>query len=230
MTATIGRPIIEMHHVSKLYGSGEAEVRAVDDIDLTIHGGEFVAVVGASGSGKSTLMHMLGCLDVPTSGDYLFAGTSISTLREDQLAEIRNHRIGFVFQQFHLLSGLCAWRNVELPLLYRSAKGRKDKALEALEQVGLAHRVEHHPNQLSGGQQQRVAIARALVTDPDIILADEPTGNLDSGSSQEILKILAGLHDQGRTIVLITHDQTVSAHASTIYHMVDGHFARQAAA
>ena len=179
--------IIRLVDVSKVYGSGDATVRAVDDVSLSVNEGDFLAVMGPSGSGKSTLMHILGCLDVPTSGEYLFAGEDVSRMNERELASIRNRRIGFVFQQFHLLSSMSAWRNVELPLLYRAAHDRKQQALNALAQVGLTARVEHRPNQLSGGQQQRVAIARALVTDPTMILADEPTGNLDSRASREVL-------------------------------------------
>ena len=216
------RPLIEISHVSKVYGRGEVAVHAVDDVSLRVDQGEFVALVGASGSGKSTLMNMLGCLDVPTSGNYLFAGEEVATMTEAQLAQVRNRRIGFVFQQFQLLTSLPAWRNVELPLLYRGTDNRRERAIAALASVGLADRVHHRPTELSGGQQQRVAIARALVTDPDLVLADEPTGNLDSASSQEILDILVGLHAAGRTIVLITHDAHVAAVASRQLVMRDG--------
>jgi putative ABC transport system ATP-binding protein len=183
--------IIRLVDVTKIYGDGDATVRAVDGVSLLVKEGDFVAVMGPSGSGKSTLMHILGCLDVPTSGEYRFAGEDVARMNERELASIRNRRIGFVFQQFHLLSSMSAWRNVELPLLYRSAQDRKQTALNALAQVGLSGRVKHRPNQLSGGQQQRVAIARALVTDPTMILADEPTGNLDSRASREVLDIRA---------------------------------------
>jgi putative ABC transport system ATP-binding protein len=217
--------VLRLDNVSKVYGSGDAEVRALDGVSLTVNEGDFVAVVGPSGSGKSTLMNILGCLDVPTSGRYLFAGEDVSRMDAYALARIRNRRIGFVFQQFQLLNDLSAWRNVELPLLYRSARDRKGMALTVLEQVGLANRVGHRPNQLSGGQQQRVAIARALVTDPDLVLADEPTGNLDSGSSRDILAILRQLNEAGRTVILITHDPNVAAVAKRVVHTSDGRIA-----
>jgi putative ABC transport system ATP-binding protein len=175
-------------------------------------------------------MHILGCLDVPTSGEYLFAGEDVASMNERELASIRNRRIGFVFQQFHLLSSMSAWRNVELPLLYRAARDRKQMALNALAQVGLSGRVEHRPNQLSGGQQQRVAIARALITDPTMILADEPTGNLDSKASREVLDILTGLNKSGHTIVLITHDPNVASVAERVVEMADGRIRDQVAA
>ncbi len=214
--------VLRLDRVSKIYGSGDAEVRALDGVSLTVDEGDFVAVVGPSGSGKSTLMNILGCLDVPTSGRYHFAGEDVSRMDAHDLARIRNRRIGFVFQQFQLLSDLSAWRNVELPLLYRSARDRRGTAMRVLEQVGLANRVDHRPNQLSGGQQQRVAIARALVTDPDLVLADEPTGNLDSASSRDILAILRELNASGRTVVLITHDPAVAAVAKRVVHTIDG--------
>ena len=222
--------VLRLDNVSKIYGSGDAEVRALDGVSLTVNEGDFVAVVGPSGSGKSTLMHILGCLDIPTSGRYLFAGEDVSGLDAYALARIRNRRIGFVFQQFQLLNDLSAWRNVELPLLYRSARDRKGMALSVLDQVGLANRVDHRPNQLSGGQQQRVAIARALVTDPDLVLADEPTGNLDSASSRDILAILRQLNEAGRTVVLITHDAAVAAVAKRVVHTSDGHLSEETAA
>jgi putative ABC transport system ATP-binding protein len=222
--------IIRLVDVSKVYGSGDATVRAVDDVSLSVNEGDFLAVMGPSGSGKSTLMHILGCLDVPTSGEYLFAGEDVSRMNERELASIRNRRIGFVFQQFHLLSSMSAWRNVELPLLYRAAHDRKQQALNALAQVGLTARVEHRPNQLSGGQQQRVAIARALVTDPTMILADEPTGNLDSRASREVLDILTGLNKAGHTIVLITHDPNVAGVAERVVEMADGKLKERVAA
>jgi putative ABC transport system ATP-binding protein len=214
--------LIDIRSVAKVYGRGDATVHALSDVSLTVADGEFAAVVGPSGSGKSTLMHILGCLDSPTSGEYWFAGEDVSRMSERQLARVRNRRIGFVFQQFHLLPSLSAWRNVELPLLYRSAEHRKQAALDALAQVGLADRVNHRPTELSGGQQQRVAIARALVTNPDLILADEPTGNLDSNSSREVLAILRGLHEGGRTVVLITHDPNVAAIPRRVFTMSDG--------
>jgi putative ABC transport system ATP-binding protein len=222
--------VISMRSVSKVYGTGAAQVRALDGVSITVNDGDFVAVKGASGSGKSTLMHIMGCLDIPTSGEYSFAGEDVSRMSERQLASIRNRRIGFVFQQFHLLASMPAWRNVELPLLYRSEKDRKERALRALEQVGLSDRVGHRPNQLSGGQQQRVAIARALVTDPALILADEPTGNLDTASSRDVLGILKTLNDDGRTVVLITHDTTVAAIAGRVVTMTDGHIHEEMAA
>jgi putative ABC transport system ATP-binding protein len=222
--------IIRLVEVSKVYGTGDATVRAVDDVSLSVKEGDFLAVMGPSGSGKSTLMHILGCLDVPTSGEYLFAGEDVSRMNERELASIRNRRIGFVFQQFHLLSSMSAWRNVELPLLYRSARDRRQTALNALAQVGLSTRVQHRPNQLSGGQQQRVAIARALVTDPTMILADEPTGNLDSRASREVLDILSGLNKAGHTIVLITHDPNVAGVAERVVEMADGRLKDRVAA
>ena len=222
--------IIRLDQVSKVYGTGDAAVTAVAGASLHIAEGDFVTVIGPSGSGKSTLMHILGCLDVPTSGEYSFAGEDVSRMNEHDLARVRNRRIGFVFQQFHLLATMSAWRNVELPLLYRNATDRKEAALRALEQVGLADRVRHRPNQLSGGQQQRVAIARALVTDPTVILADEPTGNLDSASSRDVLGILTRLHDQGRTIILITHDPNVAGIARRVFSMSDGRLREEAAA
>jgi putative ABC transport system ATP-binding protein len=222
--------IIRLVEVSKVYGTGDATVRAVDEVSLSVQEGDFLAVMGPSGSGKSTLMHILGCLDVPTSGEYRFAGEDVSRMNERELASIRNRRIGFVFQQFHLLSSMSAWRNVELPLLYRSARDRRQTALNALAQVGLSTRVQHRPNQLSGGQQQRVAIARALVTDPTMILADEPTGNLDSRASREVLDILSGLNKAGHTIVLITHDPNVAGVAERVVEMADGRLRDRVAA
>jgi putative ABC transport system ATP-binding protein len=228
--ADVASEIIRLVDVSKVYGTGDATVRAVDDVSLAVNEGDFLAVMGPSGSGKSTLMHILGCLDVPTSGEYLFAGEDVSRMNEGELASIRNRRIGFVFQQFHLLSSMSAWRNVELPLLYRTARDRKQMALNALAQVGLTGRVQHRPNQLSGGQQQRVAIARALVTDPTMILADEPTGNLDSKASREVLEILTGLNKSGHTIVLITHDPNVAGVAERVVEMADGRLRDRVAA
>jgi putative ABC transport system ATP-binding protein len=218
----VSGPLVDIRNVSKVYGEGDVAVHAVDHVNLTIESGEFVAVMGASGSGKSTLMHILGCLDIPTQGHYLFAGERVETMTERQLADLRNRRIGFVFQQFHLLSSLPAWRNVELPLLYRTSGNRRKLAMDVLGRVGLADRVDYRPTQLSGGQQQRVAIARALVTDPDVILADEPTGNLDSASSHEILEMLVSLNATGRTVILITHDPAIAAVASRLCTMRDG--------
>jgi putative ABC transport system ATP-binding protein len=216
--------VIELTSVSKVYRPGSIEVHALSDVDLHIDAGEFVAITGPSGSGKSTLMHIIGCLDVPTSGHYLLAGDDVSKLDEYDLADIRNLRIGFVFQQFNLLASLSAWRNVELPLVYAGV-GRADRrrrALEALDRVGLADRIDHRPGELSGGQQQRVAVARALVTEPALILADEPTGNLDTASTKDVLQLLSELHDQGRTIVLITHEHDVAQAAERVVSMRDG--------
>jgi putative ABC transport system ATP-binding protein len=220
--ASRGDPLVVIRDVSKVYGKGDVAVHALDHVNLTIESGEFVAVMGPSGSGKSTLMHIVGCLDIPTSGHYVFAGERVETMTEGQLADLRNRRIGFVFQQFQLLSSLPAWRNVELPLLYRSSTDRRQLAMDVLGRVGLGDRVEHRPTELSGGQQQRVAIARALVTNPDVILADEPTGNLDSASSREILDMLVSLNASGRTVVLITHDPAVAAVAHRQCTMRDG--------
>jgi putative ABC transport system ATP-binding protein len=222
--------IVRLVDVTKVYGSGDAEVDALRGVSLTVKDGEFVAITGPSGSGKSTLMHILGCLDTPTSGAYWFGGEDVSTLNDNQLARVRNKRIGFVFQQFHLLPRMNAVANVELPLLYRSSTHRREAAMTALKQVGLADRVSHRPNQLSGGQQQRVAIARALVTDPDIVLADEPTGNLDSHSQHEILGLFQQLNDQGRTVILITHEPDVAAVAKRTVHVRDGQILDEAAA
>jgi putative ABC transport system ATP-binding protein len=220
------RPLVQFVRVWKTYTAGSVPVHALRGVSISVYPGEYISIVGPSGSGKSTFMHILGCLDVPTSGHYYLAGTDVSKMDEEALAEVRNRRIGFVFQQFHLLPRLSAWRNVELPLIYAGVdrRARKLRALEALEQVGLADRVNHHPNQLSGGQQQRVAVARALVTEPDLLLADEPTGNLDSRSSADVLAMLDALHKTGRTIVLITHEQDVAEAAERIMRFRDGRF------
>jgi putative ABC transport system ATP-binding protein len=219
----VGRDqMIRLESITKVYGSGDAAVAALSEFSLSVAPGEFLAVMGPSGSGKSTLMNILGCLDTPTSGRYWFGGEDVSRLNETQLAHVRNRRIGFVFQQFQLLPRLSAWRNVELPLLYRDAQDRRKLAMQALAQVGLLNRVDHRPTQLSGGQQQRVAIARALVTDPDLILADEPTGNLDTASSRDVLAVLSELNQQGRTIILITHDPEVAPVAKRTITMRDG--------
>jgi len=223
-------PLIRLESISKLYGSGDAQVAALRNFSLRVAQGELLAVMGPSGSGKSTLMNILGCLDSPTSGRYWFAGEDVSRLSETQLAHVRNRRIGFVFQQFQLLPKLSAWRNVELPLLYRNASDRRSLAVHALETVGLGNRIEHRPTQLSGGQQQRVAIARALVTDPDLILADEPTGNLDTAASREVLAVLRDLNQGGPTVIVITHDPEVAPIARRTVHVRDGQLVQQKAA
>ncbi len=217
-------PVIELVDVDKTYRAGSLEVHALSGVSLRIAAGEFVAVVGPSGSGKSTLMHILGCLDVPTGGEFLLSGYDVSGFDENQLSDVRNRHVGFVFQQFNLLAYMSAWRNVELPLVYAgvSPAERKQRALAALTQVGLSDRADHKPGELSGGQQQRVAIARALVTEPALILADEPTGNLDSASSAEILAFLHDLNANGRTIVLITHEAEVARQATRIIRLRDG--------
>jgi putative ABC transport system ATP-binding protein len=216
--------LIELAGVRKTYDTGQIQVDALRGVDARIEEGEYVAVTGPSGSGKSTLMHILGCLDVPTSGSYHLAGEDVSLLSEARLAEVRNRRIGFVFQQFNLLPSLKAWRNVELPLLYAGVPRhvRRERALAALDKVGLGDRAEHRPGELSGGQQQRVAVARALVTDPAMILADEPTGNLDSASTHEVLGLLDELSALGRTIVLITHEHDVAERARRTIAVRDG--------
>ena len=216
--------IIEMTGVRKTYATGALEVEALRGVSLRIGQGEYVAVVGPSGSGKSTLMHIIGCLDVPTSGDYMLAGGQVTELPETHLAEIRNRRIGFVFQQFNLLPSMTACRNVELPLAYAGVPParRRARAEEALARVGLSDRLSHRPGELSGGQQQRVAVARALVTDPALILADEPTGNLDSTASADVLGLFDELHAMGRTIVLITHEAEVAARADRSMVIKDG--------
>jgi putative ABC transport system ATP-binding protein len=221
--------LIELDDVRKTYRTGSLEVAALRGITLEVGDGEYVSVMGPSGSGKSTLMHIVGCLDVPTSGRYRLAGEDVSEMSEQQLAEVRNRRIGFVFQQFNLLATMPAWRNVELPLVYGGAAAghagrarRRDRAVAALGQVGLADRVAHRPGELSGGEQQRVAIARALVTEPALILADEPTGNLDSAATADILGLLDDLHARGATIVLITHEADVARRSGRTVRMLDG--------
>lgn len=216
--------LIEIRDMCKIYNPGENEVRALDHVNLKIDKNEFVAIIGQSGSGKSTLMNMLGCLDVPTSGTYILNGQDVSGLTDDDLSDIRNREIGFIFQGFNLISGLTALENVELPLIYRGVakKERMQLSQTALEKVGLKTRMEHKPSEMSGGQQQRVAIARAIAQAPPVILADEPTGNLDSGSTKEIMEILKGLHAEGRTVILITHDNEIAARARRIIRIMDG--------
>jgi len=217
--------VIETRQITKTYASGSSSVHALRDIDLTVHRGEFIAVMGASGSGKSTLMNVLGCLDTPTSGSYLLDGVQVEPLSRNELAAIRNQKIGFVFQGFNLLPRTSALENVELPMLYDRRSTKRDTralALAALESVGLGDRVDHEPSELSGGQQQRVAIARALVTEPALILADEPTGNLDSRTSIEVMAIFQALNDRGITIVLVTHEHDIAAYAKRVVEMRDG--------
>ncbi len=216
--------LIEIKDIYKIYNPGENEVRALDGVSLTVEHGEFLAIVGQSGSGKSTLMNMLGLLDVPTSGEYKLDGVDVAHMTDDELSEIRNKQIGFIFQGFNLIPSLTAVENVELPLVYRGMKKEKRNklALEALDRVGLSHRLDHLPKQMSGGQQQRVAIARAVAARPPIILADEPTGNLDSHSGVEVMKILHELHSEGRTVILITHDNDIANEAQRVIRITDG--------
>ncbi len=216
--------LVDIRDICKVYNPGENEVRALDHVNLQIHENEFVAIIGQSGSGKSTLMNMLGCLDIPTSGTYMLHDKDVSHMSDNELSDIRNKEIGFIFQGFNLIANLTALENVELPLIYRGV-GRKERAKlseTALEKVGLAKRKTHKPSEMSGGQQQRVAIARAIAQAPPIILADEPTGNLDSGSTKEIMEILKGLHEEGRTVILITHDNDIAAQAKRVIKIMDG--------
>lgn len=216
--------LVEIKDVCKIYNPGENEVRALDHVSLTIDEQEFVAIIGHSGSGKSTLMNMLGCLDVPTSGEYWLHGQDVSALSDDELSDIRNREIGFIFQGFNLIPNLTALENVELPLIYRgvSKSVREELSVEALKKVGLERRMDYKPSEMSGGQQQRVAIARAIAQAPPVILADEPTGNLDSNSTKEIMDILKGLHKEGRTVILITHDNEIAAQAKRVIKIRDG--------
>ena len=216
--------LIEIRNMCKIYNPGENEVRALDHVDLQIDRHEFVAIIGQSGSGKSTLMNMLGCLDVPTSGTYYLNGQDVSHLTDDELSDIRNREIGFIFQGFNLIANMTALENVELPLIYRGVpkKEREELSRTALKKVGLEKRMDHKPSEMSGGQQQRVAIARAIAQAPPVILADEPTGNLDSGSTKEIMGILKELHKEGRTVILITHDNEIAARAKRIIRIMDG--------
>lgn len=216
--------LIDVRNVYKIYNPGENEVRALDGVSLTIEEGEFVAIIGQSGSGKSTLMNMLGLLDTSTSGEYYMDGIDVSHMTDDELSEIRNKKIGFIFQGFNLISSLTAKGNVELPLVYRGMKRseREKLSAKALEMVGLEKRMYHRPAQMSGGQQQRVAIARAIAAKPPLILADEPTGNLDSHSGKDVMKIIHHLHSEGRTIILITHDNGIAAEAQRVIRIQDG--------
>ena len=216
--------IIEMLGITKVYDTGKIQVEALRGIDLVVDKGEFVAVVGPSGSGKSTLLNLVGCLDTPSDGTYMLGGEAVACLDRDQLADVRNRRVGFVFQNFNLLPQLTALENVEMPMLFGGVgrNERRRRAMEHLERVGLAERVEHRPTELSGGQMQRVAIARALAMEPDIVLADEPTGNLDTGSGSDVMSLLTELWGQGRTLVVVTHDKTLAQRAGRVVEIRDG--------
>ncbi|MBB2946824.1 putative ABC transport system ATP-binding protein [Actinoplanes lutulentus] len=224
------RPVLDVRSLTKVYGAGDTLVRALDGVSIEVERGEYVAIMGSSGSGKSTLMNILGCLDVPSTGTYLLDGVDVSRLGDAQLALVRNRLIGFVFQAFNLIPRTSAVANVELPLAYSGMRAaeRRRRAMFSLDLVGLADRAEHEPNQLSGGQQQRVAVARALVTEPALLLADEPTGNLDSHATEEVLRVFDDLNAAGRTIVLITHEDEVAAHADRLIRLFDGHVVEDA--
>jgi putative ABC transport system ATP-binding protein len=222
----MSEPVIRTEKLTRTYSMGESIITALREADLTVHAGEFIALMGASGSGKSTLLNLLGLLDRATSGEYFLEGKSVSSLRRDELADLRGRRIGFIFQNFNLLPRLAAWENVALPLAYRKGEfgvqNQLSRARETLSRVQLEHRAEHNPMELSGGERQRVAIARALITQPAVILADEPTGNLDSKTGVEIMRLLKELNEEGRTIIIVTHDLNVARHAGRVYHMLDG--------
>jgi putative ABC transport system ATP-binding protein len=231
-TASGDAPVIAMDQIRKVYDTGKVKVEALKGIDLAVASGEFVAVVGPSGSGKSTLMNLIGCLDTPTDGTYRLAGEDVAGLSRDQLADIRNRRVGFVFQNFNLLPQISAFENVEMPLLFGGVapKTRKERVEELMAKVGLSDRMEHKPTELSGGQMQRVAIARALAMDPDILLADEPTGNLDTTSGGDVMSLFSELSQQGRTLVVITHDMTLARRAGRVVEVRDGRIIRDGAA
>ncbi len=216
--------IIELRNVSKIYKMGKTTLNALSDISVNIKSGDFIAIIGKSGSGKSTLMNILGCLDVPTSGEYYLCGENVGRMAENHLSDIRSRKIGFIFQNFNLISTMSAYENVELPLIYRGVNPvmRKNIVTKALKSVGLSSRLDHKPSELSGGQQQRVAIARALALSPQIILADEPTGNLDTGSGEDVMNLLSELNEQGKTVILITHDNGVANKAKTKIEISDG--------
>ncbi|HEY3314639.1 MAG TPA: ABC transporter ATP-binding protein [Bacillota bacterium] len=224
----MARAVIDLRDISKVYNPGEAAVHALDHVDLTIEEGEMVAIMGPSGSGKSTLMNIIGCLDRPTSGEYRLLDEEVSRKNDNQLAEVRNRRIGFIFQTFNLLTRLTAQQNAELPLLYRgvSVAARREASIKALEAVGLGHRLHHRPAQLSGGECQRAAIARTIATDPAIVLGDEPTGNLDSRSGAEVMAIFQGLNRRGRTVIVVTHDEAIAHHCRRIIRLRDGKLVR----
>ena len=224
--------LVEIQDICKIYNPGENEVKALNHVSLTIDENEFVAIIGQSGSGKSTLMNMLGCLDIPTSGNYFLHGQDVSHMSDNELSDVRNKEIGFIFQGFNLIAGLTALENVELPLIYRGVGKRERLRLAdtALDKVGLGKRKTHKPSEMSGGQQQRVAIARAIAQAPPIILADEPTGNLDSGSSKEIMEILKSLHEEGRTVILITHDNEIAKQAKRVIKIIDGQIVQDSGA